>query len=64
MEIKDKLILITGGSSGIGRLMGLEFAERGGRVIAWGRKPEPLKALEAEGTRRSLFIKGMVCDVS
>jgi all-trans-retinol dehydrogenase (NAD+) len=44
--------------------MCLEFAERGGRVVAWGRKPEALDALEEEGGRRGLFIKGMVCDVS
>jgi NAD(P)-dependent dehydrogenase (short-subunit alcohol dehydrogenase family) len=64
MRVKDKLILITGGSSGIGRCMCLEFAGRGGRVIAWGRKQEALNVLEEEGSRRGLFIKGMVCDVS
>ncbi|MDR2743377.1 MAG: SDR family oxidoreductase [Treponema sp.] len=64
MVVKDKNILITGGSNGIGRLMCLEFAERGGKVIAWGRKQKALDALEEEGRGRGLFIKGMVCDVS
>jgi all-trans-retinol dehydrogenase (NAD+) len=64
MTVKDKLILVTGGSNGIGRLMCLEFAERGGKVIAWGRRQDALDALEEEGKRKGLFIKGMVCDVS
>jgi all-trans-retinol dehydrogenase (NAD+) len=64
MNVRDKLILITGGSTGIGRLMCFDFAERGGRVVAWGLDPETLKALEEEGRRRGLFIKSMICDVS
>jgi all-trans-retinol dehydrogenase (NAD+) len=64
MTVKDKLILITGGSSGIGRLMCLEFAGLGAKVITWDLKPETLDALEEEGRLRGLFIKGMICDVS
>jgi all-trans-retinol dehydrogenase (NAD+) len=63
-NVKDKIILITGGASGIGRLMGLDFAARGARVIAWDIKEEPLKALEYEALEKGLFIRGMLCDVS
>jgi all-trans-retinol dehydrogenase (NAD+) len=63
-DIKGKLILITGGASGIGRLMCLDFADRGGRVVAWDLNPGALKALEEEAGRKGVFIKGMVCDVS
>jgi all-trans-retinol dehydrogenase (NAD+) len=63
-DIKGKLILISGGASGIGRLMCLDFADRGGRVIAWDLNPGALKALEEEAGRRGVFIRGMVCDVS
>lgn len=62
--IRDKLVLITGGASGIGRLMGLVFAKQGARVMAWDIDADALRKLEAEGHRKGLFIKGAVCDVS
>ncbi|MDR2142758.1 MAG: SDR family oxidoreductase [Treponema sp.] len=61
-DITDKLILITGGASGIGRLMALDFARRGGRVAVWDLDAAALKTLEAEV--EGLFVRGMVCDVS
>jgi all-trans-retinol dehydrogenase (NAD+) len=63
-DIKDKIILITGGGSGIGRLLALELAEQGGRVAVWDLNQGALRALEDEGRQKGLFIKGMVCDVT
>jgi all-trans-retinol dehydrogenase (NAD+) len=62
--IKDKTILITGGGNGIGRLLALEFAERGGRVAVWDLNQDALKSLEDESRQKGFFIKGMVCDVT
>ncbi len=45
----NRTILITGCSSGIGRTCALGLKARGWRVFATARKPEDLKALEAEG---------------
>lgn len=64
MNIKDKLVLITGGAGGIGRLMALDFAAREARVVVWDLNGDALKALEEEGRGRGLFIKAMICDVS
>jgi all-trans-retinol dehydrogenase (NAD+) len=63
-SIENKVVLITGGASGIGRLMAFEFAERGGRVIAWDLNKDSLKALEAEAGAKDLFVRGMVCDIA
>jgi all-trans-retinol dehydrogenase (NAD+) len=63
-NIKDKIILITGGASGIGRLMGLNFASRGAKVIAWDINANALTSFEEEGREKGLCLHGMVCDVS
>jgi all-trans-retinol dehydrogenase (NAD+) len=63
-EVKDKLVLITGGASGIGRLMTLDFAGRGARVAVWDINRQNLEAVSNEGRKRGLFIKAYVCDVS
>ena len=39
----DKVVLITGATSGIGRAVALRFAESAAHVVAVGRKPEGLR---------------------
>ncbi len=34
-DFRDRRVLITGAASGIGRLMALRIAEKGGRLILW-----------------------------
>ena len=41
MELKDKVILITGSTHGIGCAMALEFAKHGAKVLLNGRKELP-----------------------
>lgn len=45
----QKVVLITGCSSGIGRALALEFHNRGYRVIATARRPESIADLESTG---------------
>jgi NAD(P)-dependent dehydrogenase (short-subunit alcohol dehydrogenase family) len=33
LDLKDKLILVTGAARGIGRAVAIEYAKRGGRLV-------------------------------
>jgi NAD(P)-dependent dehydrogenase (short-subunit alcohol dehydrogenase family) len=47
-ELTDRVVIITGGSRGIGRAMALAFAEAGARVVVASRKQEGVDAVAAE----------------
>ena len=47
-ELKDRLALVLGGSSGIGRELALAFKDRGAKVLVGGRDPEKLAAVADE----------------
>jgi all-trans-retinol dehydrogenase (NAD+) len=63
-SVKGKVVLITGGASGLGRLMAFDFARRGAWVVVWDLRASALKALEKEAAEEGLSITGMVCDVT
>lgn len=59
MELKNKIILITGGTSGIGLSAAIELKKKGALVIITGRNEEKLKSeIEKNG------FDGYRCDVS
>jgi all-trans-retinol dehydrogenase (NAD+) len=47
-KVTDKVVLITGGASGLGRLMAFDFARRGARVAVWDLSGPAIRALEKE----------------
>jgi len=50
MSFKDKVVLVTGGSSGLGLAIAQEFAGQGARVVITGRRQEALdEALSSMG---------------
>jgi all-trans-retinol dehydrogenase (NAD+) len=63
-SFRDQKILITGGSSGIGKLMAGTFAAEGALVILWGRDRAALEAVEKELSERGLRCATYPCDVS
>ena len=51
MDFNDKVVLITGGSRGLGRAMSRGFAKAGGKVIVASRK-----LLEEQGRSSNLGL--------
>jgi all-trans-retinol dehydrogenase (NAD+) len=63
-SIQGKTAVITGGASGIGRLLAFGLAQKGAKVVAWDIDEAALARLEAEAKERGLDIHGLRCDVS
>lgn len=57
LDFKDKVVVITGASRGLGRAMAEAFAKHGASIAAIARKPEGLAALakDLEGTGTEVF---------
>ncbi len=59
----DKVIIVTGGGSGIGRCTAHELASLGAQVIITGRKPEKLDTVVEEISSDGGKALGLVCDI-
>jgi len=62
--MQDKVAVITGASSGIGRATALLFAGKGARVVAVGRNEKELGRLRTEAKGAEGSIKILLADVS
>jgi len=47
MDLKDKVVIVTGAGSGVGRALALEFGARGARVICAARTADRIQATAA-----------------
>lgn len=61
---KDKIVWITGASSGIGREMALQFAGQGAQVAVSGRRKERLEGLVKELEQQGHKALAVPCDVT
>jgi NAD(P)-dependent dehydrogenase (short-subunit alcohol dehydrogenase family) len=59
-----KVVWITGGGSGLGKAMALEFAREGANVVVSGRREENLKQAVSAITEKGLSASALVCDVT
>jgi len=59
----DKVVMITGASSGIGRGLALEIASRGGHLGLLARREDLLNEIVAEATKRGVKASAAAADV-
>ena len=60
---KQKSVLITGATDGLGRALALLLAERSYRVFAAGRSPEKLAHLDGLAREKNLALESVAMDV-
>ncbi|WP_428325083.1 SDR family NAD(P)-dependent oxidoreductase [Nitrosopumilus sp.] len=64
MDFKNKTVLITGASSGIGKQTAIEFAKLGANIILVARRKEKLDELANELEKFNVTTFACKCDVS
>src|SRR3989344_4691089 len=64
MRFKNKVVVITGASSGIGEASAIEFAKNGGNIVLVGRKKSKLIEVEKKLSKYKISTLCCECDVS
>src|SRR6266481_4383678 len=62
-DARQKSVLITGATDGLGRALALLLAQRGYRVFGAGRSPEKLAQLDAFAREKHLSLESITLDV-
>jgi dehydrogenase/reductase SDR family member 7B len=64
MSMKDKVVIITGGTSGIGKALAEVFGHGGAKVLVTGRNTAELENTVSELRSKGIVISGMRADVT
>ena len=64
MNFENKVVVITGASSGIGEATAEQFAKKGANLVLVARRKEKLEQVEKNLSKYSIKILICVCDVS
>jgi NAD(P)-dependent dehydrogenase (short-subunit alcohol dehydrogenase family) len=64
MRLKDKRIVVTGGSKGLGRALTLRFVSEGAYVAICARSAEELNRLSIELSSRGAHVLSLPCDIA
>lgn len=62
--LKDKIVVITGGTSGIGAAMAIEYAKEESKVVVCGRNKSKLENFITSAKEQGYDIYGRTCDVT
>jgi all-trans-retinol dehydrogenase (NAD+) len=63
-RLHERIVLVTGGASGIGRLLVTHMAQRGSQVVVWDVNEEAMRELVSESKGGGERVHAYVCDVS
>jgi NAD(P)-dependent dehydrogenase (short-subunit alcohol dehydrogenase family) len=62
-ELRGKVVVITGGSRGLGLVLARQLAEQGARIVICARDPIELRKADEELTARGADVTARLCDV-
>src|SRR5260221_13954865 len=62
MRFSDKVVLVAGGTGGLGRAGSLAFLEEGAQVVVTHREQKQLETLKSEAGPRGLSVEGHHCE--
>ncbi|EJW03477.1 hypothetical protein EDEG_02188 [Edhazardia aedis USNM 41457] len=62
--IKDKYVLITGATDGIGKALAYNLAKRGIKIIITGRNEQKIADIENDMHKKGFYCKGILLDFS